>query len=779
MMSNPEQSVVAKWNEIALSAIREGDAKPTATTYQLYVFSTAVYDAWAAFDEHAYGQYSQIQTGLDNIDANKAEAVSFAAYATLTELFPGQTTAIDAFMAELGYDPADASTDPNAAAGVGTLAAQNVFAARADDQSNFENDFADTSGYAPVNSADPDTGRTPGGDDFDPNHWQPLRVPTGTVTDENGVPIIDNDDPASYVDQVALTPHWGSVDSFALASNDQFRPDAPPQLGDFSTYVDGTGKVTTNDQAYRDQINEVVEISAGLTNEEKVVAELWADGPRTESPPGHWNQIAQDIALREGHGIDEDAKLFFALNAAVFDAGIATWEAKYVYDYVRPQSAIRDLFFDETIDAWGGVNQGTQPILGQEWQPYQNVTFVTPPFPEYVSGHSTFSMAAAKTIASFVGSDVYYDGTSLSNYDLDGVEGIDLLGRYETSELAFEDFEAGPPVVLQWDTLTEAAEEAGISRLYGGIHIQDGNLNGLEVGKSVAANAEIRWEALFTRGGDDVIDTDPAGGLTIAGAGDDTVNGGRGDDIIEGGPGDDKLDGGLGEDLLQGGEGDDHLMGGPDNDTLLGGAGEDKLDGGGDDDFLDSGIDNDILLGKVGNDTLLGGKGDDTLRGGRDDDLLEGGKGNDDMFGDHGLDTLIGGRGDDMLDGGRDDDILKGGRDADTLFGGRGDDDLNGGRDDDIVAGGDGHDNLRGGAGMDSFVFFASDDGFDFVADFNLELDALHLIGFGPGAELSFAQDAKGVAVEVDETKIAVLRGLDVEDVIADGSVFFFDEFIA
>ena len=97
-----------------------------------------------------------------------------------------------------------------------------------------------------------------------------------------------------------------------------------------------TNKVTTNDQAYRDQIEEVLNVSATLTTQQKVIAELWADGPRTEYPPGNWNQIAQDIAIREGHGIDEDAKMFFALNAAVFDAGIATWEAKYAYDYNRP-----------------------------------------------------------------------------------------------------------------------------------------------------------------------------------------------------------------------------------------------------------------------------------------------------------------------------------------------------------------------------------------------------------------------------------------------------------
>lgn len=548
-MEPHEQSVVAQWNERALEAIREGAAKPTETTYQLHLSSAAVYDAWAAFEDEAYGHYSEIATSLAGSQAHKAEAISFAAFATLTELFPEQADSFVAFLAELGYDSADAVAGTGTAAGIGTLAAENVFAARADDGSNAENDFADTTGYEPVNSADPNSGRLPGDAAFDPNHWQPLRVPTGALTDEAGVPITDNDDPSTYVDQIALTPHWGDVDAFALLSNDQSRPDAPPQLGDTSDYVDGNGVETTGDQAYRDQVTEVLDVSANLTTEQKVIAEFWADGPRTESPPGHWNQIAQDIALREGHGIDEDAQLFFALNAAVFDAGIATWEAKYAYDYIRPQSAIRDLYFDETVTAWGGVNQGAQEILGQEWQPYQNVTFVTPPFPEFVSGHSAFSMAAANTIAAFVGSDQYFDGTTLGNYDLDGVKGTDLLGRYETSELVFEDFGEGPPVVLQWETLTEAALEAGASRIYGGIHIQDGNLRGLEVGEAVADSAQIRWEALFSRGGNDTIETSQAGGLTIAGAGDDTVIGKDADDIIQGGSGDDTIDGGAGMDI--------------------------------------------------------------------------------------------------------------------------------------------------------------------------------------------------------------------------------------
>lgn len=599
------QSLVAEWNEIMLSAVRDGGAKPTTTTYQLHLTTAAMFDAWAAYEPDCYGCYSEIsRPASEHSMANKAEAISFAAYRMLTGFFPDQADRFADFMDDLGYDVTDTSTDPSTAAGVGNKVAEMTLLARVGDGSNHENDFADTTGYLPVNSPDEESDSAPGGANFDPNAWQPLRVPNGTLVDENGVPIYDNDDPSTYTDQIALAPHWGLVDSFALTSGDQFLPPAPPQLGDFGVYVDGKGTVTTGDQAYRDQFAEVLAYSAQLDNRGKVIAEYWADGPRTESPPGHWNQIAQDIALREGHGIDEDVKMFLALNAALFDAGIATWNSKYHYDGIRPQSAIRHLFHDQEVQAWAGPNQGIQTILGQEWQPYQSVTFVTPPFPEFTSGHSAFSMAAAKTIASFVGSDTFYDGVTLGTYDLDDVPGIDLLGEYVATGLLFENFEGTEPVVLRWNTLTEAAEEAGISRLYGGIHMQDGNLRGLEIGENVASQAEIRWQALFTRGGDDVIHCDRKGGLVIAGAGNDQVFGHRGKDMIEGGSGHDLLSGGRRADTLMGESGDDILKGNRGRDTLVGDEGGDKLRGG---------HGNDVLSGGDGADMLFGGRGADTF----------------------------------------------------------------------------------------------------------------------------------------------------------------------
>ena len=155
------------------------------------------------------------------------------------------------------------------------------------------------------------------------------------------------------------------------------------------------------DRAFLVQATQLLADSAGLTDEHKAIAEFWADGPGSETPPGHWCLHAQDVSARDGHGPDEDTRLFFALTGALLDAGIACWDAKRTYDSVRPVTAIRFLFAGREVLAWGGPGLGPRPVRGEEWQPY----IATPPFPEYASGHSTFSAAAAAVLARFTGSD--------------------------------------------------------------------------------------------------------------------------------------------------------------------------------------------------------------------------------------------------------------------------------------------------------------------------------------------------------------------------------------
>jgi hypothetical protein len=325
-------------------------------------------------------------------------------------------------------------------------------------------------------------------------------VPNGSILDDLGFPIADATDETSYNDQKFLTPHWGSVKPFALTSGDQFRPPPPPQSGSDEPYTDALGNTMTNDEAFTMQVAEVLEYSANLTDEQKVIAEYWADGPRSETPPGHWNAISHGISFRDHNTIDDDVKMYFALNAAVFDSGIAAWESKRYYDYVRPATAIHNMYAGQMIEAWGGPDQGTVSIPGELWRPYQNLTFVTPPFAEYVSGHSTFSAAAAEVLTAFTGSDAFYDGeTMLFNEDFNRDGLPDMLGQHIV-RVGGNMFESSPVsvVMLTWETFKDAADEAGISRLYGGIHFQDGDLQGRRMGEQIGVQAYELAEQYWT-----------------------------------------------------------------------------------------------------------------------------------------------------------------------------------------------------------------------------------------------------------------------------------------
>jgi hypothetical protein len=502
---------VVQWNEVALAAVRNGPPRPTVISRSLFLLHSAMYDAWAAYDDEAVGvatgnslRRPPAQRSLDN----QREAISHAAYRILINQFPAyeqQTGAFRTLLANLGYGISD-STDLATPAGVGNAAAQAVLEDRADDGSNAANNYAEHTwedypeALVPTNSPDPASSNAPGGADFDPNTWQPLRVPTGTMVDSNGIPAYDSSDPGSYTDQRCLTPHWGAVRPFALESGAQFRPGPPPMAGSDEPYTDALGNTMTNDEAYRQQVNEILFISKNLTDAQKVIAEYWADGPRSETPPGHWNALAHGVALRDRHTLEEDVKLFFVLNGALFDAGIATWETKRYYNYVRPVSAIAHMYAGQNIMAWGGPDLGTIEMPGENWRPYQSPTFVTPAFPEYTSGHSTFSAAAAEVLTRFAGSDAFYDGTTvLYNEDFNNDGLADLLGEHIVG-VGRNMFENSPSeiVVLRWATFQDAADEAGLSRRYGGIHFQDADLRGRDVGKKVGEVAFERAEELWS-----------------------------------------------------------------------------------------------------------------------------------------------------------------------------------------------------------------------------------------------------------------------------------------
>ena len=499
--------VAEQWNELTLAAIRAGAAKPTLTAYQLFMVSAAMYDALALYSDTAtpYALSPRARRPREErTEANRREAVSVAAHAMLGTLFPefeAEHGFFADYLARLGYvSPPSFETSP---AGVGFAAALGVSVERSNDGSDAAGGFGEVLSpiypkpYEPLNNPRSISALGEFAPDFDPNHWQPLRVPTGLLTGQGDVPLVDDLNLDSFGDQRYLSPSWGAVTPFALSHGAELRPSSPPLFGSNAAYVDALGVVSTHDAAYRRQFAEVVEFSAELSDRDKFVAEFWADGPRTESPPGHWNQLAHGVIARDGLGLADSVELFFALNAGLLDASIATWEAKRHYDYIRPATAIRFLFGGQQIAAWAGPDRGTELIDGKDWSPYQKLDFVTPPFPEYVSGHSTFSRASAEVLTRFVArhkglavedeaAGRFYDGSSRTLQDIDGDGELDLLGEFTAPAGSFV-IESGPAedVVLRWESFREAADEAGISRLYGGIHIQDGDLRGRELGREI------------------------------------------------------------------------------------------------------------------------------------------------------------------------------------------------------------------------------------------------------------------------------------------------------
>lgn len=445
------------WTHAALAAIRHIGAAgtgaernrigPPMVARSLALLHTAIYDAWAVHDAQALPVRLRAGRVTGASDVQRARALHQAAYKVLVDQFPTEVAVFDAALAAAGSAPSN-STDPATPDGVGNLAAQAVLAAAHADGANQAGLYADTTGYQPVNMPMQARLAARPSDILEPERWQPLAYADGAgVLRAPGF----------------IGAHWHAVAPFALASAGQFRPSAP---------------VPITSQAFLDQALHVVDVQDRLTVRQKVAAEYWADGPSSELPPGHWALFAAHVSARDGHGLAQDVKLFLALACAIHDAAIATWDCKRHYDYVRPVTAIRHLLRGKRIRGWNGLTETT--IDGEAWRPYQAGDFPTPPFPEFTSGHSAFSMAAAEVLRRFTGSDAF--GASHTQAQPLRVE----------PALA-----AAVGTVLQWSTFTAAAQEAGESRLYGGIHFYEGNVAGLAMGRKVGAlafeRAQARW----------------------------------------------------------------------------------------------------------------------------------------------------------------------------------------------------------------------------------------------------------------------------------------------
>jgi hypothetical protein len=470
---NAGTSLVMTWNQAALQGVRDSRLGPPMVARALAIVHTCAFDAWAAYDHRAVGtRLGQAfrRPARERTLANKKIAVSYAAYRAAVDLFPGdKTTVFDPLMASLGLDPNDITTDIATPVGVGNVAAAAVIQFRHRDGANQLGDepggvaavpYSDYTGYHSPN--DPMDIRLP----FDPaavrdpNAWQQLRY-----VDAFGNVVTPN----------FVGAQWPHVAPFALSSAAALRsPTGPARYGSFE---------------YLAQARALLQLSAGLTDEQKMIAEYWADGPRSELPPGHWDLFAQFVSRRDHHtagelGFDADVKLFFALTNAILDASICCWDNKRAFASVRPITALRYLFRGQQVGAWAGPYRGTQLIDGADWFPYQPETFPTPPFPEYSSGHSTFSAAGAEILRLFTGSDRF--GASIT-FPAGS-------SRTEPGVVPARD------LTLTWPTFTDAADQAGISRRYGGIHFEQGDLDARRAGRHVARVAWAKAQSYFNGG---------------------------------------------------------------------------------------------------------------------------------------------------------------------------------------------------------------------------------------------------------------------------------------
>jgi hypothetical protein len=565
----PQGSIARRWNEQAVGAIRRDLPRPTVHARNLYHVSAAMWDAWAAYDGTADGVFTSERQVAADAAVARAEAISYAAYDLLMQRYQhatGGATSVAcfrAFMTALGYDPDDATATGDTPRALGHRIAQTIIAATLDDGSNETKNYADTTGYAPVNP--PLVVDQPGVTLTDPNHWQELNLSVaetqnGIVTPSGVQTYIGSNwsqvtpfalvrpaPGAAYVD-AGPTPTWEQPEMQAWMTDLLGRSAALDNTDgtaiDISPGAYGNNPLGTNDGTGR-PLNPAT--GAAYAPEvvprgdfTRVMAEFWADGPRSETPPGHWFVIANGVAdnpaatrqlFGAGDPLDPlawDVHVYLALGGAVHDAAIAAWEQKRLFTALRPISTVRYLAqlgqstepdasdYDphglplspgiiERITAEsaapGQRHAHLLPFIGQlavkswrgepgdrasevggvgwiraiDWIPYQRRTFVTPAFPGFISGHSTFSRAAAEVLTALTGSPYFPGG----------------LGEFVAPADAYLVFEDGPSVKvrLQWATYFDAADQAGQSRIYGGIHLQPDDFRGRIAGSAIGLGA--------------------------------------------------------------------------------------------------------------------------------------------------------------------------------------------------------------------------------------------------------------------------------------------------
>ena len=556
-------------------------------------------------------QRSELRTHAVDIEAERAIAINYGMHELLRHRFqqsPGkdrQYQIFDDLFAVMGgkrsFDSRDfeRGDSERRARALGLYAADCVIEYGLGDGANEVNNYQNTI-YSPVNEPlEPHLSGTPGL--ADPNRWQPLKLlvaidqsgnevenqpafvgaewghvvpfalPPGAFSsfDRDGAewPVCHDPGPPAYLRGPDALPeeykwnhsvvaYWSShLDpadgvmwdiSPGSIGNTSDLPTTVPALQDFYDSLDGG----VADEGH------AVNPATGMPYEPNVVprgdytrvlAEFWADGPDSETPPGHWFTIVNEAVtdhpalerryMGTGEELDPlewDVKIYFAIGGGVHDAAVTAWGIKGWYDYIRPVSAIRYMAslgqssddtlpsyheegiplepgYVELVEAgdplagdadenvgkikirgWRGPDfveipavdtAGVGWILADNWWPYQRPTFVSPPFAGYISGHSTFSRTAAEILTTFTG-DPYFPGG---------------MGEFVAERNEFLVFEEGPSVdvTLQWATYRDASDQTSLSRIWGGIHPPVDDVPGRRLGIIIGNDAMAKADSFF------------------------------------------------------------------------------------------------------------------------------------------------------------------------------------------------------------------------------------------------------------------------------------------
>jgi hypothetical protein len=486
-----DDNLIVKWSRVYLRILKNtfGFLSPPMTSRALYMITGAMYDAMTPFTSNLKPGVCSIKERFPSelqTENNIVIAVSNAAITVIESIFRNHKQhleeAYEYFNEIQSSIPSDSS-----AANIGVKCGQEMIESRRRDKSNEFGDepgskdstpYGDFTNYYPVNPNQTVPGKTNCLKVRSRNHWTPLLVPSKT-----GPPKA----------QIVLSPQMHLVTSFA-ASTDLLRTlNPPPQLG------------TNTENAYHDEIDEILGIYQNLDDRAKVIAEYWADGPDSVLPPGHWHFIAMFMIKKNCLSIQESVKLYFLQSAAALDSGILCWAAKRFYDFIRPITAIQcSKFENQTISSYIGPYQGIGRILGKDFQPYQNQFFVSPAFQEFCSGHSAFSTASAEVLKRFFNSDEYGEDVIIS-------EGKSLFEpRIERGEPGYiqgltdrpnrgpysRGYTPASDIRLTWKTFTEASDESGFSRRYGGIHFRSGDLECRKLGRRVGEVVFQKYQEL-------------------------------------------------------------------------------------------------------------------------------------------------------------------------------------------------------------------------------------------------------------------------------------------